>query len=298
MIWIILSLIVALLKSLWELAGKIFIDTNSSSSIDEYSLALGTRLLSFAILFPVAIVLWIPTLSGEMHWILIISSILGAIATVTALKSVKYGDLSLVSPLSALTIPFLLVTSYLITKELPNIYGYIWVMIIFIGTYFLQLHESKHWLLGPIYAIYHDKWARYMLITAILWSITSPLDKLWVIQLWPLQWMFLTNAYITVIMMVYIGIKRKPFSLKKMTQIHVIKKIWIITILWWIAVFLQMLALKFTLVIYVITLKRASWMFWVLLWYLFFNEKHIIQKLFAGSIMLAWVLIISILWNI
>jgi drug/metabolite transporter (DMT)-like permease len=298
MIWIILALIVAFLKSLWEMAGKIFTDEKNISSIDEYSLSLGTRLLSFIVLFPIALYIGIPTISGNMLLILFCSSVLGAIATITALKSVKYGDLSLVCPLSALTIPFLLVTSYFITKEIPNIYGFIWVSIIFLGAYFLQLHEVKSGFLWPIKAIYDDKWAKYMLITAIIWSITAPLDKLWVVELWALNWMFFTNALITVLLAGYMLIRKKSFSFSEMTQIHALKKVWVITILGWVWVFLQMLALKFTLVIYVIALKRASWMFSVFLWYFFFHEKNIIQKALAASIMLAWVIIIGIFGNI
>jgi len=298
MIGIILALVVALFKSLWELAGKVFTNTKSTSSIDEYALSLGTRLISCIALFPIAVFVGIPTVSESMWSLLFISSILWAIATVTALKALKYGELSLVSPLSALTIPFLLITSYFITKESPNIYGYIWVSIIFIGTYFLQLHETKSGLLWPIRAIYHSTWAKYMLITALLWSITSPIDKLWVLEIWALWWMFYHNLGVTIILGLYMILRKKQFSLKKMSSKNAIKKISIISVLGWAMIFLQMLALSYTLVVYVIALKRASWMFSVFLWYIFFQEKHILQKLLAAGIMLVWVWIISILWNI
>ena len=298
MIGILLALIVAFLKSLWELAGKIFTDESKVSSIDEYSLSLWTRLMSFIILFPIALYIGIPSITQDMWLILFFSSILWAIGTVTALKAVKYGDLSLVSPLSALTIPFLLITSYFITRELPNLYGYIWVSIIFIGTYFLQLHETKSGILWPLKAIYNDQWAKYMLVTALLWSITAPLDKLWVIEIWALQWMFFSNAGILFVLIIYMIFKKKHVLLSEMTSLSVLKKVWVITVLWWIGIFLQMLALKYTLVIYVIALKRASGMFSVFFWYLFFQEKNISQMLFAAAIMFVWVLIISILWNI
>ncbi len=298
MIGVILAIIVAFLKSLWELAGKIFTDETKISSMDEYTLSLGTRVLSFIILFPIALYFWLPSISGNMSLILFSSSIFGAIATVTALKSVKYWDLSLVSPLSALTIPFLLLTSYFITKEVPNIYGFIWVSIIFLGTYFLQLHEVKSGFLWPIRAIYDDTWAKYMLITALLWSITAPLDKLWVVELWALNWMFYSNAVIALMLAAYMYLNKKAFSIREIIKPSALKKVWVITVLGGVGIFLQMLALKYTLVIYVIAIKRASGMFSVFLWYVFFGEKDIPQKLFAAAIMLAWVLIISILWNI
>lgn len=298
MIWIILALIVAFLKSLWELAGKIFTSEKNISSLDEYALSLGTRILSFIILLPIALYTGIPAISMNMWGILWVSSVLWAIATVTALKAVKHWDLSLVSPLSALTIPFLLATSYLITKEVPNSYGYLGVSLIFIWTYFLQIHEAKQGILWPLKAIYDNLWARYMLLTALLWSITSPLDKIGVVELWALQWMFISNIGIIIVLGVYMILKWKSFSFHEITHVKALKKIWVLTILGWFAMFLQMLALQFTLVIYVIALKRASGMFSVFLWYIFFKEKNIIQKLFASLIMLAWVTIIGIFGNI
>jgi len=47
-----------------------------------------------------------------------------------------------------------------------------------------------------------------------------------------------------------------------------------------------MLALKYTLVIYVIALKRASGMFSVFLGWIFYKEKNILEKFTAAAIML------------
>ena len=298
MLGIILALIVAFLKSLWELAGKVFTDEKQATSLDEYSLSLWARLLSFVLLLPLVIYFWFPYISQSLWMTLFVSSLLGSVATVTALKAVKYGDLSLVSPLTALTIPFLLITSYLITHEVANLYGYIGVLVIFFWTYFLQLHEAQRVLLGPIKAIFTDSWARYMIVTALIWSITSPIDKIWVVELGALNWMFLTNACITIILAIYMFLMKKGFSLKQMTQTHAIKKVWAITVLWGLWIFLQMLALKYTLVIYVIALKRASGMFSVFLGWIFYKEKNILEKFTAAAIMLCWVIIISLFGNI
>jgi len=298
MIGILLALCVAFLKSLWELAGKVFTDEKKASSLDEYSLSLWTRILSFIILFPIALFLWLPTEIWSILGMYILSCVLWAIATVTALKAVKYWDLSLVSPLLALTLPLLLISSYFITGEKWNSYWYIWVLVIFIGTYFLQLHESKNGLLWPFIAIYHNTGARYMLVTALLWSITAPIDKIWVLKIWAINWMFTTNIWVAIALIIYMLIRKKKFSIKQMTEINAIKKVWTITLIWWTWVLLQMIALKYTLVIYVIALKRASWMFSVFFWWFFYKETHILQKFTAAAIMLAWVLIISIFGNI
>lgn len=298
MIWIILALGVALLKSLWELAWKYYTDTTKKDSLDEYSLAWGIRLFSFILLLPFIFFIDVSDINLHFIWILLLSSLINAITTITALKAVKYWDLSLVSPLTALTIPFLFFTSFLITWESTNIYGALGVWIIFFGTYFLNIQEIRWGFMAPIKALYQNLWAKYMLLTALLWSVSAPLDKLWVLQVWVLGWMLLSNAIISTLfvwLMLVLGKSMNPqFMLEKKNM----KKIGALSLLLWVWVFLQMLALKYTLVIYVVALKRASWIFSVLLWYVVYKEKNIIQKFFAAAIMLAWVMLISILGNI
>ena len=98
--------------------------------------------------------------------------------------------------------------------------------------------------------------------------------------------MFLSNALISVIFFISMLLLKKPLSLKVLFSKSHAKKILSVSILHGSATFIQMLALKFTLVLYVITLKRASGIFSVLLGWIFLKEKHILQKLIAASVML------------
>ncbi len=298
MIGIVLALAVAFLKSLGELAWKSYTDIQKVDSLDEYSLAWGTRLFSFIVLIPFVFFIDFSGLDLKFLAILLWSSLINAITTITALKAVKYWDLSLVSPLTALTIPFLFITWFIITWELANMYGALWVAIIFIGTYFLNIQEIRGWFFAPIRALYENLWARYMLVTAVLWSVSAPLDKLWVLQVGAIGWMLLTNAVISIVFVGIMLVLWKSMNPRFMFQSKNLKKIGALSILGGLWSFLQMLALKFTLVIYVIALKRASGIFSVFLWYFIYKEKNILAKFIAASIMLAWVLIISILWNI
>lgn len=297
MIGIILALIVSFLKSLWEVMGKTYTDTSRVGNIDEYSLAWGTRFLSLIVMSPL-LFFGIPEISTKMWGILLFSAIIWAISTVSALKALKYGDLSVVSPLNSLTLPFLLVTGYVIAGESLNISGYIGVAIIFIWIYFLQIQDAKKWLLAPIRSLSENQWARYMFLTAFLWSISSPLDKIWVLELWALNWMFLSNASISIVLSLFLLFTKKSLPFREILGKKHIKKLLTISLVWGLSIYLQMLATKYTLVIYVIALKRASGMFSVFLWYLFFQEKNIKQKMFSAFLMMLWIGIISLLWNI
>jgi len=298
MLWIFLSIGVALLKALSELAGKFSIQNVHIKNLDEYSLALGIR--AFTILPLLCVYLYQSSFIFESSYIplIVLWAIWNAITTVTSLKAVKYGDLSLVWPLSSLTIPFLLVTGYFINHELPNIYGFIWVFCIFFWTYFLWFSDKKWSYIDPIKNIIHDKWAQYMIVSSILWSITAPIDKLGIEAMWIIPWLLYFNIAITLFLYAYIVVFKDTKILGNLWSIVSIKKI---TLTWlfagW-ASFLQLLAIKYTLVVYVISIKRSSGLFSVLLWALFYKEKNIIIKLFASFIMIIGILFIALWWNI
>lgn len=298
MLGILLAICVAFLKSLGELAGKTYTDIQRKDALDEYILAWGTRVFSFLVLLPLIFVVGFPEISLKLFYILLFTSTLWAITTITALKAVKYGDLSLVSPLTALTVPFLLVTGFFINQEFPNTYWLLWIGAIFLGTYFLNIHEIRWGILGPIQAISKNLWARYMFLTAFLWSLTAPFDKVGVLEVGAIEWMFLSNGLISFLFIFIMIGRKKSLNLRVFLVPKNMQKVLIVSLLWGIWVFLQMLALKYTLVIYVIALKRASGMFSVFLGWIFFKEKNITQKLIAASIMLVGVMILSLWGNI
>lgn len=297
MLGIGLSLIVSILKALWELAGKFLTNDTRKNSIDEYSLAFGGRLMGAILILPVIFFIPLRAITTDTFILLLSSTLLNAVATVTALKAVKYWDLSVVGPLSAFTIPFLIFSGYIIGWELPNYIWIIWVLLIFLWTYFLWISETKKWFLSPIQAIYKNHGSRYMLITAAIWSLTAPIDKLGILHYGVFLWMLYLNISIALFMTIYSLIyKRKSF--KNIYSIPAFKKISLMTLLWGGTLLLQMFAMKLTLAVYVISIKRASWIFSVLLGAFFYKEKNIAWKLFATSVMLIGVLVIIFWANI
>lgn len=69
-----------------------------------------------------------------------------------------------------------------------------------------------------------------MLFTALIWSITTPLDKIGIVEYGVLQWMFMLNITIALLMTIYTyTFSRKSF--KELSNIKAIKKISLLTIL-------------------------------------------------------------------
>ena len=104
-------------------------------------------------------------------------------------QAIKTEQISLVMPLTAL-LPLFLFTSFVFFG------GWSWlgaagVLVVSFGVYFLEatkyLEAAKESfsfsnLFGPVKAIIKNKASRYMLVTVLLWSVTTPLQKVAVDQ--------------------------------------------------------------------------------------------------------------------
>ncbi len=298
MLWIFLSIGVAFLKALSELTGKVFMDPNGKNTLDEYSLALWIRSIVIIPVFLFCLWEWL-RLDIWPHLLVILSGwFFSALATITALKAMKYWELSIIGPLWSLTTPLILVTAFFITREVPNVYGILWVLIVFMGTYFLWIDGNKKDVLLPMKNIFSDIGARYMLVTTVLWSLTAPIDKLWVQWLGIFHWLLYLNIATALFILVYVSLIWKKVDIKKVYSKKNLKKICTLAFVMWLANIIQLFALKYTLVVYVIAIKRASWVFSVLLWAIFFQEKNILWKLCAVSFMIIWVIFIVLYGNI
>lgn len=298
MTWILLSIWVALLKALSEFVGKIFMDDTWKKTLDEYSLALWVRTIVIAPVFMLCLIQGFVVDIWSSLFIIFLCWWLSAVASITAFKALKYWELSMVGPLWSLATPLMLITSFFITREVPNMYGIVWVLIIFIGTYFLGIDRSKQGILYPIQNISSNLGARYMLITAFIWSLTAPIDKLWVEALGTLHWLLYVNIITAILLYFYMLIVGKKPQFKKIYSQENIKKVWAIALVMGLWNILQLVAIKYTLVVYVAAIKRASGVFSVILWALYFREKNILWKLFAASLMVTWVACIVLGGNI
>ena len=298
MLGIFLSLCVAFLASLGQVAWKIATKKSEISHIDEYSLSLGIRVFSALLLLPTLFFFPFPdSFSLQEVFLIFWVVLLSTISTTTSLQAVKYGEISVVWPIGSLALPLLLVTSYIFTGEVPNSAGYIGVGIIFLGLYFLEGNLKKGFF-SPFRAMFQDRGAKAMMLTTIIQSITAPLDKLWIEAYGIVPWIFLTSIFSIPLMMGYMYMTKKEISLKLYTQVNYLKKVGILSIVMGGWLLLQMLALKLTLVIYVISLKRTSGMISVLFGWLIFKERDIAKKFFASALMFLWILVIFFYGNI
>ena len=286
MTWIFLSILTAVS----EAAKDVFSKKRLRSS-NAYMVAWSYRLFSLPFLLPLLFFIDIPEISTEFWVALFLSGGLNVVTTILYMKAISHSDLSLTVPMVAFTPLFLLVTSPIIVGEFPNLAGVLGVVLIVVGSYFLNIKEVQKGFLAPFRSLVSQKGPRYMLLVAFIWSLSSNFDKMGVNASSPLFWAITVNVFIAFAMMPVVLYKVRRQSLDLITNWE---KYLPIGMLGAATLIFQMLAINLTLVAYVISIKRTSAVLVVIAGSLFFKEKGTTYRLVGSLIMIAGVVLISL----
>ncbi len=218
---------------------------------------------------------------------LTISGFINIAAVILYHRAISKGDISLVVPMLSFTPLFLLFTSPLIVGEFPDEYGLAGIILIVIGSYLLNSKEKG--IIKPLTALVYNKATRYMLIVALIWSVSANYDKVALKESSIIQFVVFINIF------VFSGITIFALAKKKLTK-ETIKSdpvnLIFIGAFTALAYFFHMNALSLTLVAYVIAIKRMSGPLTVLFGHIFLKEDNIKERLLGSLIMLAGVFLI------
>lgn len=256
-----------------------------------YMLAWAVRLYSLPFLLPILLFIDIPPLS-ERYWIaLFVGGSINVVTTILYIKAIKISDVSVVVPLVSFTPAFLLVTSPIILGEVPSPLGMFGVMLVVAGSYFLNIREKEKGFFKPFKYLLKDKGSRYMIIVAILWSISSNFDKIGVGESSPLFWAISANIFIAIAMTPFVLFKARKYLRDVLEKFKVHFPIGFFGAA---TLVFQMLAINLIYVSYVISIKRTSVILVVFAGFFLFKEKNITTRITGALLMLAGVILISV----
>ncbi|MBI1935034.1 DMT family transporter [Candidatus Woesearchaeota archaeon] len=207
------------------------------------------------------------------------------------IKSLELSDLSMSVPMLSFTPIFLFFTSYVLVGEAPNFLGYIGVVIIVFGSYFLNIKSVTYGYLEPLKMIFRDKGVFYMLIVAFLFSITANLAKIGIGLSNPAYFMF-THYLFTSILLTILFFRRLMGSIKSINKNF--KPFITFGIAAAFSEILAGAAFKLAIVPYVISLKRTSVVFSVILGFLLFKEKNFKEAMIGSVTMFIGVVLITL----
>jgi len=284
--WIILSILTALFSALKDIWSKFLFGSSDDVLVQAFFLsAIPAPIFGIMVCFN-----GMPPIGENFIFALVAGSMLNIVAVISYLKAVKESDISLVVPLVALSPIFMLMTSPLILGEMPDKVGSIGILLIVIGTYMLNIKREKGFFY-PFKALWHDNGARYMLLTALIWSISANFDKMGVINSSPIFWGFsieLGIATLIFILMLYNIGEHKTEIIKNFGSLSILGT------LHGAMIFFQMFAVSVTLVAYVIAIKRISVLIVVIAGYLFFREKGIKERIIGSILMIMGFILITV----
>lgn len=284
---IILAGLTAVLKSSSEIVSKFSL----LQEIDEYVVSWALRFFALPAVITGVLIFGIPSISSSLWLSLLFTIPSGVLATLFYMKAIQASDLSLISPLAGISPILVLMSSPLIIGEIPSVLGVIGVMTTSVGVYILKIHEASTGVLSPFKAILTDTGAQYMFLMLLLYSITSPVDKIGVEASSPVFYTFVLHIgqviLLTPIMIYYSNDWKRVLNEDR-------SKIISIGLLSGTSSIIQMTAISLTLVVYVVSIKRAGIIISVLAGHLLFNEDNFKERIAGTAIILSGLTVITL----
>ena len=281
-------IIFAVLNPFSDSVRNLFSKKASFSGINPLLISWVNNIIPLIAFFPLIFFTHI-TLNKDYLIALFISGSINIIAVILYMRAIAEGDISEVVPMLSFTPLFLLITSPILVGEFPHFWGLVGIILIVFGSYILNVRLKTRQFLAPIKALVKNKGTRYMLIVAIIWSISANYDKIAINHSSVMQHIFFINLFIftgtTLIVLFTRSINFQQIKIEK-------KNLFFVSLFTMGTFIFHYVALSLTLVAYVVTLKRMSGMISVFLGHFFLHEPNIRERLTGAAIMFVGVMLI------
>ena len=284
MLWVIFALITALSLSTADALSK-----RAMAKSDEYVIAWvreGYALPFIALAF---FFIPIPHLDKTFYLSVLILLPLEITALILYVKAIKISPLSLTIPYMALSPVFIIIIAFFLLGERPDKSGFAGIFFIVAGAYLLNAKAGGSGLLAPIKAIAKERGSIFMIIVAVIYSITATIGKIAVQHSSPIFFGFFYPLLLTIVLSMVVGIKGTLYQVASRPIVFLF-----IGIFTAIMILSHFLAISMADVAYVISVKRTSLVFSVIYGWLIFKEIDMAERLLGSIFMLAGVVSITV----
>lgn len=275
---ILLATMVAVIKGFQTIYQR-----RNALDTDEFITAFSSRAFGVPILLLAIIYTGLPKLSPEFLLLAIPQSLVIAFTSIIIAKAYKESDASIVTPMFAISPILVLFTSFIILGELPDLLGGLGVILIAFGAYILKVKESRK-VLDPLKKLWDERGVQLILIVIFIYAITANTDKIGVQMSSPVMWPLTVYALSSFFMLPVMMKKSSDWGEKVKDNL---KPLSLLGGLGAVSIILQMMAIKLTLVSYVVSIKRLSIPITVIFSYFMLNEKSSFKERIAGSALMA-----------
>ena len=283
--WLFLGLSSGFFHALQSMVSK-----KALEGLNHYIVAFAYA--AFSLPYFLIALLWqdLAPLNFTFWWAAVATSILNVVAMVLLMKAIKIGELSLTMPFLLFTPLFLILTSKLMLGEFPGPMGIYGIILIVGGAYSLEMKKGQG-VFGPFRAFLKNRGGQLVLLVAFIYAISSNLDKIIVQNSDPLTRNIIVLALMTLMLFLLVRFKsdQKLIEIKSKYKLLLVAGFFAA-----ITLLAQMTALTLNMVPYIISLKRTSALFSVILGFIAFKERNVKPKLLGATLMVAGVLLISL----
>lgn len=262
--------------------------------LDEYMYLAVGNLFAIPFLFIIVIFFYqIPSIDIIFLKSIGISIVLGSIAAILAFRAIRISEVSLVSPISAFNPIFTAIISFFVLGEKFGFKGFLGILLICGGTYFLGISKDSENFLKPVINLIKHKGVQLSFIAFFLWAITPIFEKTAILHTTPQVPPFISLIGLSFSALIYVLIA----TVRSRNQISKVKK--------YIPLFLlggflgslgqasAMIAFSTGNLGFVTAVFKLSMIFTIIIGWIFFKE-NIKARLLGGIIMLAGVFLLVI----
>jgi drug/metabolite transporter (DMT)-like permease len=286
--WIVYSVLCALSDSIASLTNKKLVSKKHDP------LALSLFIHGFGAVSMLLIGLFIGdkilSLNVKAFLLLIITAASAAAAGVILLYSLRKGDLSLIAPIQTITPLLILIIAIFFLHETPKPIGLLGIFLVVLGGIYLD-KDPKEKLSSIMRRIVTYKPALLGVAAAALYALASVFDKEGLQLVTVGVWIIYVYFFIFLFILPIVAIKRRSEFVKLQNHKALLLSSSIFSVA---AIYLQLLALRTAMVTYVLSIKRLSSVFAVVLAYIFLDEKRALYRLRGAIVMVVGAILIGI----
>ena len=228
----------------------------------------------------------IPRIDSEFWSAIFIALPLEIIAIILYIKALKDSPLSLTLPFLSLTPVFLIGMSYLLVGEKVSALGALGIVCITIGGYTLNIRELRKGIFQPFVAIFRERGSVYMILVALIYSITASLGKKAITHSSPIFFAIIYwTGFFLLLTPVTLYVTKKEWKLVRRSEI--VKAALLPGICEFVATLSYVMGLSLTKVAYLISVRRLAVLIGVFYGFVLFKESEIVERFLGATLMLA-----------
>lgn len=231
----------------------------------------------------------LPELGWNYAWLAAVSVALNTLANLLFVRAVQISPLSLTTPYLSFTPVFSALAAFALLGQTPAPWGIAGIVTVCLGAFFLNPGHKDQGVFAPLKALWTERGSLYMVIVALIWSVTPVLDK---------EASELTSPmWHTLVLGLGIGVFLVGWVVARGNSGRVWREQWCMP--WWLAacgffsvgaMILQLGSYAFIEIAYVETVKRAIGVVSAIAaGYLLFGERDIGRRLAGAAVMVAGV---------